>query len=120
VVELAEKHQLFLQPRHPYTQALLSAIPRPNPGIKKQRTLLGGDVPSPMNPPSGCHFHTRCPHATQLCQTTEPAIQLNGTHQIACHFWQNLPIPESVIFQPQLSRDAQHLKLLQSAFVQTP
>jgi oligopeptide/dipeptide ABC transporter ATP-binding protein len=120
VVELAEKHQLFLQPRHPYTQALLSAIPRPNPGIKKQRTLLGGDVPSPMNPPSGCHFHTRCPHATQLCQTTEPAIQLNGTHQIACHFWQDLPIPDSVIFQPNMSRDAHHLKLLQSAFVQTP
>ena len=120
VVELAEKQQLFVQPRHPYTQALLSAIPRPNPSIKKQRTLLGGDVPSPMNPPSGCHFHTRCPHATQLCQTTVPNIQVNGTHQIACHFWQDLPMPDSVMFQPQMSRDAQHLKLLQSAFVQTP
>lgn len=120
VVELADKHQLFETPQHPYTQALLSAIPRPNPGIKIQRTVLGGDVPSPLNPPSGCHFHTRCPHATDDCKETVPTPQLHGTHVIACHFWKDLPAVGRVTHRPQNDSDAQHLKLLQSAFLQTP
>ena len=120
VVELADKHQLFETPQHPYTQALLSAIPRPHPGIKVQRTVLGGDVPSPLNPPSGCHFHTRCQHAADICKASAPAPQLTGSHSIACHFWQDLPPAAKVIHPSQNSVDAQHLKLLQSAFLQTP
>jgi oligopeptide transport system ATP-binding protein len=120
VVELADKHQLFDSPQHPYTQALLSAIPRPNPGIKIQRTVLGGDVPSPLNPPSGCHFHTRCPHATSHCKEVAPAPQVNGTHAVACHLWQDLPAAAKPVYRSQNDSDAQHLKLLQSAFLQAP
>jgi oligopeptide/dipeptide ABC transporter ATP-binding protein len=120
VVEMADKQQLFEHPQHPYTQALLSAIPRPHPGFQVQRTVLGGDVPSPLNPPTGCHFHTRCPHATAHCKETVPLPQVNGTHAIACHFWQDLPAAVQPLHRSKNDRDAQHLKLLQSAFLQTP
>ena len=120
IVEMAHKEQLFEQPSHPYTQALLSAIPRPNPGFKNQRTLLGGDVPSPLNPPSGCHFHTRCPHATKLCQDVAPTTEIQNGHTIACHLWKDLPAPAKSRYTPQNGAEAQHLKRLQSAFVQTP
>ncbi|MGG1400015.1 dipeptide ABC transporter ATP-binding protein [Bacillus salipaludis] len=87
VVEIAEKKDLFDSPLHPYTNALLSAIPVPNPVIKKERILLKGDVPSPINPPTGCRFHTRCPLATSKCKTEEPALrEMKKNHYVSCHF----------------------------------
>ncbi|MED3563538.1 dipeptide ABC transporter ATP-binding protein [Bacillus xiapuensis] len=87
VVEIAEKKDLFDSPLHPYTNALLSAIPVPNPEIKKERILLKGDVPSPINPPTGCRFHTRCPFATSKCKTEEPALrEIGKNHYVSCHF----------------------------------
>ncbi|MNG78600.1 Oligopeptide transport ATP-binding protein OppF [compost metagenome] len=96
IVELAEAQQLYLSPRHPYTQALISAIPVPDPRRRNQRILLTGDVPSPISPPSGCHFHQRCPYATDLCRSTSPSLEPCGTeaHQVACHF--PLPAVEAV------------------------
>jgi peptide/nickel transport system ATP-binding protein len=88
IVELAEAQSLYLAPRHPYTQALISAIPVPDPRRRNQRILLTGDVPSPISPPSGCHFHQRCPYATDLCRHTAPSLHNcdGAAHQVACHF----------------------------------
>ncbi|MBT2687148.1 dipeptide ABC transporter ATP-binding protein [Bacillus sp. ISL-47] len=87
VVEIAEKKSLFENPRHPYTQALLSAIPEPNRKKKKERIILKGDVPSPIDPPTGCRFHTRCPLATDLCRQSDPELKSLGEgHQAACHY----------------------------------
>lgn len=86
IVELADKKTLYENPSHPYTQALLSAIPIPNPKVKKQRIILSGDVPSPMNPPSGCRFRTRCPYCFERCINEEPAMKILGPgHMAACH-----------------------------------
>ena len=87
IVEYADKKSLFAEPRHPYTQALLSAIPLPEPGAKRDRIVLQGDVPNPINPPPGCRFHTRCPHAQQVCREVVPEWRevLPGRHA-ACHF----------------------------------
>jgi len=86
VVEVAERRPLYDKPLHPYTQALLSAIPVPIPGRRRQRTILQGDVPSPLHPPSGCRFHPRCPIATEVCSTDEPALRdLDSDHSVACH-----------------------------------
>lgn len=87
IVELADKNELYESPMHPYTKALLSAIPIPDPTIKRDRILLEGDVPSPINPPSGCSFHTRCPWATELCRTKTPEFKdYGGGHYVACHY----------------------------------
>ncbi len=87
LVELAETEELFEHPAHPYTEALLSAVPIPDPEIKKQRIILEGDVPSPVNPPSGCRFHTRCRYAKPICKEKEPELKdLGGGHYVACHF----------------------------------
>lgn len=87
VVEIAPKHALFNQPTHPYTRALLSSIPVPNPKVQNERILLSGDVPSPINPPSGCRFHTRCPFATELCNKKEPdTVEVQNGHHVACHY----------------------------------
>lgn len=87
VVEVAETKELFSTPLHPYTQALLSAIPIPDPEIKKERILLQGDIPSPINPPSGCRFRTRCRFAKDICKEKEPPlIDMGGEHYVACHF----------------------------------
>ena len=87
VVEIAPKHALFDQPTHPYTRALLSSIPVPNPKAQNKRILLSGDVPSPINPPSGCRFHTRCPFATELCSSKEPeTVEVQSGHHVACHY----------------------------------
>ncbi|GGA21649.1 ABC transporter ATP-binding protein [Psychrobacillus lasiicapitis] len=87
VVEIAPKHALFDQPTHPYTRALLSSIPVPNPKVQTERILLSGDVPSPINPPSGCRFHTRCPFATELCSSKEPeTVEVQNGHYVACHY----------------------------------
>jgi len=87
LVELADTDELFAHPAHPYTAALLSAIPQPNPRRKRERIVLGGEVPSPANPPSGCRFHTRCPFAQPRCREEEPKMQqLGPQHWAACHF----------------------------------
>lgn len=89
VVEIADKKSLFDSPQHPYTQALLSAIPVPDVSKKQERIILRGDVPSPINPPQGCRFHTRCPYAIDRCKTEVPALtSLHETHQVACHLVQ--------------------------------
>lgn len=86
VVEMAEKRSLFKNQLHPYTQALFSAIPIPDPEVKQNRIILGGDVPSPVNPPSGCHFHPRCPSAMPKCREKEPKlIELENGHFVACY-----------------------------------
>jgi len=85
VVELASRGELFANPLHPYTQALMSAIPIPDPHLRKQRILLPGDVPSPLNPPRGCRFHPRCPVAMEHCAVQEPRFQeVSPGHSVAC------------------------------------
>jgi peptide/nickel transport system ATP-binding protein/oligopeptide transport system ATP-binding protein len=89
LVELAAAAELYRNPRHPYTQALLSAVPIPDPMMRRERILLKGDVPSPINPPSGCRFHTRCPFAQQICTDQEPHFEPkdnNPLHLAACFF----------------------------------
>ena len=91
IVETAPTDELFASPRHPYTQALLSAIPLPRPRARRDRTILPGDVPSPINPPPGCHLHTRCPHAIERCRVERPALIDAAGHATACHRWPELP-----------------------------
>ncbi len=92
IVELADKKALFERPIHPYTQALLSAIPIPDPAIKREKIILKGDVPSPVNPPSGCRFHTRCPYVMDICKTEEPEfVDWGDKHFAACHLEEGAP-----------------------------
>ena len=90
IVELCDSDELYKNPRHPYTEALLNAIPVPDP--KHRRPLaLTGEIPSPVNPPSGCHFHPRCPYADTLCQTTEPELkEIKSGHQVSCHHYKKV------------------------------
>ena len=86
IVEYADKKTLFTQPKHPYTQALLSAVPVPNPKLRREKRLLQGDVPSPINPPPGCTFHTRCPLAEPRCRQEAPALkEIAPGHGVSCH-----------------------------------
>lgn len=88
MVELADKKSLYGNPKHPYTQALISAIPVPDPKVKKERIILEGDVPSPLNPPEGCRFHTRCPKCMDICRHEEPKmIHLSENHIVSCHLY---------------------------------
>ncbi|MFD5009913.1 ABC transporter ATP-binding protein [Streptomyces chartreusis] len=93
IVELADRESLYTAPMHPYTKALMSAVPIPDPkrrGVKSERILLRGDVPSPISPPSGCRFHTRCWKATEVCKTTEPPLlELRPGQRVACHHPEN-------------------------------
>lgn len=98
LVETAPTRQLFAAPRHPYTRALLSSIPSLDPDDRGNAEKLSGEIPSPTNPPPGCKFHTRCPHAQQRCREEEPSLDAadsaealdTDTHRIACHFWREL------------------------------
>jgi len=86
IVELADKRALFARPLHPYTEALLSAVPVPDPKTRRKRIILKGDVPSPSRPPPGCHFHTRCPYAEARCRTEAPVLRdVSPGRQVACH-----------------------------------
>ena len=90
MVEIAPKNELYNNPAHPYTEALLSAVPIPNPRLKRERIVLQGDVPSPANPPSGCAFHPRCPKAFDRCKVERPQLQDMGNgHYVACHLFAN-------------------------------
>ena len=87
IVEIAPNEELYGNPRHPYTQALLSAVPVPDPDLKKEHVLLEGDLPSPSNIPSGCPFHTRCPLATEKCSHEQPPVTMVGErHMVQCHY----------------------------------
>lgn len=87
IVELASRDDLFEKPLHPYTIALMSAIPLPDPTKKRERIILEGDVPSPLNPPLGCRFHPRCPYVENICGSEEPKLrEIEHGHQVACHF----------------------------------
>lgn len=86
IVESAPDFELYDNPQHPYTQALLSAVPEPDPDLKKKRVILKGDVPSPINPPSGCHFHTRCAVAEEICAARVPSlVDMGSEHYVSCH-----------------------------------
>jgi peptide/nickel transport system ATP-binding protein/oligopeptide transport system ATP-binding protein len=110
IVETGTAAQVFGDPRHPYTRALLSAIPVASPTARRDRRLLEGDVPSPLKPPPGCHLHTRCPHAQELCRVERPPLDDDGTgHPAACHVWRDLPsgaglLPDEGRIDPRLER----------------
>ena len=91
IVELAPVNALFETPFHPYTQALMAAVPVSHPDLRRPRPLLGGDMPSPSKPPSGCRFHTRCPHAKALCREVKPVFEtVEPGRQVACHYWREI------------------------------
>jgi oligopeptide transport system ATP-binding protein len=91
IVEIARSRDIYHDARHPYTVALLSAVPVPDPGFKKQRILLSGDIPSPLHPPSGCRFHTRCSRRVNLCDREEPRLrEVGDSHYAACHLFEGL------------------------------
>jgi len=86
IVEYTDKTTLFTRPQHPYTESLLLAVPVPDPRVKRQKRPLQGDVPSPINPPPGCHFHTRCPYAVARCKAESPALrEVKPGQWVACH-----------------------------------
>lgn len=88
LVEVAESEELYLNPLHPYTKALISAVPMPDPKVKRQKIILKGDVPSPLNPPKGCRFVTRCPQAMPICGEVEPRMaEASPNHFVACHLY---------------------------------
>ncbi|MDM0115025.1 dipeptide ABC transporter ATP-binding protein [Variovorax sp. J22R133] len=117
IVEVGDKDAIFATPRHPYTQALLSAIPLPEPGLRRERVLLAGDVPSPLNPPGGCHFHTRCPHARPVCAEQDLVLESDGERSVACHFWREIAPPKTLRGATVASPLRARLERLQSAFV---
>ncbi len=91
IVETAPTAQIFAEPRHPYTQALLSAIPIATPAARRDRRVLPGDPPSPIDPPAGCHLHTRCPHVAAICRTDVPPLATDAdSHATACHRWRDI------------------------------
>jgi oligopeptide/dipeptide ABC transporter ATP-binding protein len=120
IVELAETRALFAAPRHPYTQALLAAIPLPQPGLERAGAVVAGDVPSPMAPPSGCHFHTRCPHARALCSEVVPPLETDAGHRVACHFWREIAPPRAATLAARAAAPNPRLAALQAAFVAAP
>ena len=112
IVETASRDALFERPLHPYTRALLSAIPRPDPAQKLARQVPGGDVPSPLNPPPGCHFHTRCPFVVDRCRIEAPALRaIVPEHLSACHRAEELPAYEAGVARQMAPNAAKRLAL---------
>ncbi len=88
MVEYGSKEDIFSNPLHPYTKALFSAVPMPDPTVKMQRVILQGDLPSPANPPKGCKFCTRCPECMEICKTDAPEFkEMTPGHKVACHLY---------------------------------
>jgi oligopeptide/dipeptide ABC transporter ATP-binding protein len=117
IVETGPAEAIFSDPRHPYTRALLSAIPVASPSANRTRVILAGDVPSPINPPSGCHLHKRCPHAVARCASEVPALVADGAHLTACHLWREIGPAGNII--PHEASASPHLQKLIAAFVDT-
>jgi peptide/nickel transport system ATP-binding protein len=93
IVESAETEELYHNPKHPYTEALLSSVPKPDPDAEKKRIVLEGEVPNPANPPTGCYFHPRCSYAKALCsQEAPPSYEVTPGHFAACHFADTLDL----------------------------
>ena len=116
IVETGTRAQIFAEPRHPYTQALMSAVPVPAPGLRRERVVLQGDVPSPIARPAGCHFHTRCPYAKPLCAEQQPPLE-GEPHAVACHFWREIgAAPAAVPKRTMSDAAAERLRRLQAAF----
>jgi peptide/nickel transport system ATP-binding protein/oligopeptide transport system ATP-binding protein len=109
IVERARPGDLYREPRHPYTQGLLSAIPVPSPERRAHRLIMAGELPSPLAPPPGCHLHPRCPHARDRCRTDRPTLEADGAgHETACHFWPEFAsadtVPDDSVANPVLER----------------
>jgi peptide/nickel transport system ATP-binding protein/oligopeptide transport system ATP-binding protein len=118
IVETATTEELFRRPRHPYTRALLSAVPLPDPTAQRERALLEGDIPSAMNPPAGCRFHTRCRFARESCKSDEPAlIDDRAGHATACPWWPDIPPAPALAGHMGQAQDKQRLDRLQAAFI---
>jgi peptide/nickel transport system ATP-binding protein/oligopeptide transport system ATP-binding protein len=110
IVEMADTEALFASPRHPYSRALLSAIPVPKPGAKRSRMLLQGEMPSALNPPAGCRFHTRCPYVIERCRVEPPRLLGDASgHLTACHRTAELPPPDAVLPADSLSPTLERL-----------
>jgi peptide/nickel transport system ATP-binding protein/oligopeptide transport system ATP-binding protein len=115
-VETGPAQRVFAQPRHPYTRALLAAVPLPVPGARAREAVIGGDVPSPLAPPPGCHFHTRCPHAVERCRLEAPALEtIDGGAAVACHRWRELDVAAGAARRPPHNAT---LLRLQAAFAE--
>ncbi|WP_282606757.1 ABC transporter ATP-binding protein [Pelagibius sp. Alg239-R121] len=107
MIELGQTDALYDQPLHPYTQALMTAIPVPSPKARRMSEGLSGDVPSPSAPPTGCRFHTRCPHARSRCSEQKPALEQTGDERwVACHFWQEIKRPDAGLDAETVRGDA--------------
>jgi peptide/nickel transport system ATP-binding protein/oligopeptide transport system ATP-binding protein len=113
IVEIGPNEALFANPRHPYSRALLSAIPVPEPGAKRERIILRGEMPSALNPPAGCQFHTRCPVAVARCRTERPEL-VGGWHATACHRVDELPPAANIV--PRQRKRPRALEQLVNAF----